>query len=157
MHAKYYGSFQLSWKSTWVLNFYFDCACFIMQISEVEVVGKEEQMTAKDALLLWAKKVTQGYVTVKFSSMVTTHFLLYQLGESVANLGKGPRGPRPHYLLNQNRDPLRCWDISFHKERQVKRPRACPPLTVPEGLDSPTRQTSQWIKMTGVPDFNCTL
>ena len=50
---------------------------FFMQISEVEVVGKEEQMTAKDALLLWAKKVTQGYVTV------TTHFLLYQLGESI--------------------------------------------------------------------------
>jgi len=28
----------------------------------VEVVGKQEQMTAKDALLLWAQKVTQGYV-----------------------------------------------------------------------------------------------
>ena len=39
---------------------------FFMQISEVEVVGKEEQMTAKDALLLWARKVTQGYVRVKF-------------------------------------------------------------------------------------------
>lgn len=28
----------------------------------MEVVGKQEQMTAKDALLLWAQKVTQGYV-----------------------------------------------------------------------------------------------
>jgi len=37
-------------------------ACFNVQISEVEVVGKQEQMTAKDALLLWAQKVTQGYV-----------------------------------------------------------------------------------------------
>ena len=72
-----------------------------MQISEVEVVGKEEQMTAKDALLLWAKKVTQGYVTV------TAHFLLYQFGESIhADLGKGPGGPRPYYLLNQNLGPL---------------------------------------------------
>ena len=35
---------------------------FVVQISEVEVVGKQEQMTAKDALLLWAQKVTQGYV-----------------------------------------------------------------------------------------------
>ncbi|KAJ7387768.1 hypothetical protein OS493_001111 [Desmophyllum pertusum] len=34
------------------------------QISEVEVVGKQEQMTAKDALLLWAQKVTQGYPSV---------------------------------------------------------------------------------------------
>ena len=66
-----------------------------MQISEVEVVGKEEQMTAKDALLLWAQKVTQGYVTVKCLSLVTSHFLLYRFGESVADLGEGTRGPTP--------------------------------------------------------------
>ena len=35
---------------------------YYYKISEVEVVGKQEQMTAKDALLLWAQKVTQGYV-----------------------------------------------------------------------------------------------
>jgi len=30
----------------------------------VEVVGKQEQMTAKEALLLWAQKVTRGYVVL---------------------------------------------------------------------------------------------
>ena len=39
-----------------------DVKSYVVQISEVEVVGKMEEMTAKDALLLWAQKVTEGSV-----------------------------------------------------------------------------------------------
>lgn len=52
---------------------------FNVQISEVEVVGKQEQMTAKDALLLWAQKVTQGYV-INTQILLTgqQHFLSFR-------------------------------------------------------------------------------
>ena len=37
------------------------CTLYYIQISDVEVVGREESMTAKEALLWWSQKVTGGY------------------------------------------------------------------------------------------------
>jgi len=47
-------------------------ACPIAQISDIQVNGQSEDMTAKEKLLLWSQKMTENYQGIRCDNFTTS-------------------------------------------------------------------------------------
>lgn len=46
--------------------------CILFQISDIQINGQSEDMTAKEKLLLWSQRMTDGYQAIRCDNFTTS-------------------------------------------------------------------------------------